>query len=49
MKLWRQDKGNRACVEAFVDAIRQGKTSPIPVDELLEVTRVTFDIVDQLS
>jgi hypothetical protein len=49
MNLWRQDKGNRACVTAFVEAIRQGTTSPIPVDQLLEVTRVTFDIVDQLG
>ena len=49
MNLWRQDKGNRACVAAFVDAIRQGNPSPIPVDELLEVTRATFDIVDQLG
>ena len=48
MNLWRQDKGNRACVASFVEAIRRGTPSPIPVDELLEVTRVTFDIVDQL-
>jgi hypothetical protein len=49
MNLWRQDKGNRACVTAFVEAIRQGTTSPIPVDQLLEVTRATFDIVDLLG
>ena len=49
MRLWRQDKGNHACVTAFVEAIRQGKPSPIPVDELLEVTRATFDIVDLLG
>ena len=48
MNLWRQDKGNRACVASFVKAIRRGTPSPILVDELLEVARVTFDIVDQL-
>jgi predicted dehydrogenase len=48
-RFWRQDKGNHACVTAFVEAIRQGKPSPIPVDELLEVTRATFDIVDLLG
>jgi len=48
MNLWRQDKGNRACAATFIDAVRQGGPSPIPVEELLEVTRVTFDIVDQL-
>jgi predicted dehydrogenase len=48
MRLWRQDKGNRACAASFVEAIRQRKPSPIPVTELLEVTRTTFDIVDLL-
>lgn len=40
--LWRQDKGQKACVKAFVDAIRNGGTSPIPFDELMEVSRVTI-------
>jgi predicted dehydrogenase len=44
MRLWRQDKGQRACVAAFVDAIRQGKPSPIPLAELLEVARVTLAV-----
>ncbi len=44
MRLWRQDKGQRACVEAFVTAVREGKASPIPLDELLEVTRTAFEI-----
>ncbi|MDR4459375.1 MAG: bi-domain-containing oxidoreductase [Nitrospirales bacterium] len=49
MNLWRQDKGQTACVAAFVDAIRKGEASPIPFDELCEVTRVTFDIVDAIG
>jgi predicted dehydrogenase/NADPH:quinone reductase-like Zn-dependent oxidoreductase len=44
MNLWRQDKGQRACVAAFVEAIRSGKTSPIPFDEVLEVSRVAIQI-----
>jgi len=48
MKLWKQDKGQTACVAAFVDAIRDGKPSPIPLGEIIEVTRATFDAVDQL-
>jgi len=44
LKLWRQDKGQRACVEAFVSAIQEGKPSPIPFSELLEVARVTLAI-----
>lgn len=44
MRLWRQDKGQKACVEAFVSAIREGKPSPIPLPELLEVARVTLAV-----
>jgi len=49
MKLWRQDKGQKACVAAFVDAVKQGGSAPIPFDELIEMTRVTFDVADQLG
>lgn len=41
MNLWRQDKGQNACVAAFLTAIREGRDPPIPIDELLEVSRVT--------
>lgn len=49
MNLWRQDKGQAACTAAFVDAIRSGTPAPIPFEELAEVTRTTFDIVDALT
>lgn len=49
MDLWSQDKGQTACVAAFVDAIRRGTCSPIPWDELVEVTQVTFDVMDALT
>jgi predicted dehydrogenase len=42
-RLWRQDKGQRACVRAFVGAVERGAPAPIPVDELLEVARVTLE------
>jgi predicted dehydrogenase len=42
MRLWRQDKGHRAAVVAFLQAIREGGPSPIPFDELVEVTQVSF-------
>jgi predicted dehydrogenase len=44
MKLWRQDKGQTACVDAFVTAVREGKASPIPLPELIEVARVTLAV-----
>ena len=49
MNLWRQDKGQAACAAAFVDAIHLGRPAPIPFEELVEVTRTSFDIVDALA
>ena len=49
MNLWQQDKGNRACAAAFVDAIRQGKPAPIPFQELIATTLTTFAVVEALS
>jgi predicted dehydrogenase/threonine dehydrogenase-like Zn-dependent dehydrogenase len=40
--LWRQDKGQRALVRAFVDAIRTTGEPPIPFQELIEVSRVVI-------
>lgn len=44
LRLWRQDKGQRQCVQAFLDAVTVGGPPPIPVDELVEVARVTVDL-----
>jgi len=43
MRLWRQDKGQLACAQAFVEAVRHGAASPIPFDELVEVSRVCLE------
>jgi predicted dehydrogenase/threonine dehydrogenase-like Zn-dependent dehydrogenase len=48
LNLMRQDKGNAACAAAFIQAIKEGKPSPIPFDELVEVTNTSFDIMDIL-
>jgi predicted dehydrogenase len=40
---FRQDKGQRSCVDAFVAAARSGATSPIPFEELFEVSDVCID------
>lgn len=44
MNLWRQDKGQRACVHAFLDAIQLALPSPIPVEEIFEVSRVSIEM-----
>jgi predicted dehydrogenase/threonine dehydrogenase-like Zn-dependent dehydrogenase len=43
MRLWWQDKGQQACVDAFLSAARGESPAPIPIDELLEVSRVTIE------
>lgn len=42
MKLFRQDKGQHDCAAAFVQAVRSGAPSPIPFEEIVEVSRVTI-------
>ncbi|MDH5523635.1 MAG: bi-domain-containing oxidoreductase [Desulfobulbaceae bacterium] len=44
MNLWRQDKGQKACVTAFVKAVEQGSESPIPFAEVVEVSRVAIEV-----
>ena len=48
MKLLKQDKGQKACVKAFLDAIREGKESPIPYNELIESSKVSIEIAESL-
>lgn len=48
MRLMRQDKGQKACAAAFVQAIEQGGDSPIPFSELLEVGRATIEVAEAL-
>lgn len=44
MNLVKQDKGNQACVQAFVQSVEQGGRASIPFAELIEVTELTFQI-----
>ena len=48
MNLWRQDKGQNACAAAFVQAVREGRPSPVPLAELLEVARVSIDLAGKV-
>ena len=49
MRLWRQDKGQQACVAAFVAAIGGGQsgTAPIPFEEIMEVSRVAIEAAEK--
>ncbi len=43
LQLLQQDKGQTACAQAFVTAIRSGGRAPIALDEILEVSRVSIE------
>lgn len=49
MNLWRQDKGQSACVRTFVDAVRLAGPSPIALEEVLEVSRVSIELQQALA
>jgi predicted dehydrogenase len=49
LNLWRQDKGQQACAAAFVQALRSGGPAPIPLQEILEVSRVTIEVAQAVS
>ncbi len=46
MNLWRQDKGQKACAAAFVQAVANGASAPIPFEEIVEVARVSIEIAE---
>ncbi len=46
MNLRNQDKGQAACSKAFVDAVQNGAISPIPFEEILEVSRIAILLND---
>jgi predicted dehydrogenase/threonine dehydrogenase-like Zn-dependent dehydrogenase len=47
-RLWRQDKGQRAAIQSFTDAVGNGGPEPIPFNELAEVSRRTLEIAEAL-
>ena len=49
MNLWSQDKGQRSCVGAYVDAIRSAQTSPIPAEEIFEVSELSIKLSDLID
>lgn len=48
VNLWKQDKGQNVCCKAFLQAIEQGSETPILVNEIIEVARVSIDVAQQL-
>lgn len=47
-KLSSIDKGQKIEVEAFISAVREGKPCPIPIEETLNTTEITFKVLESL-
>ncbi len=47
MNLWQQNKGQYECAEAFVNAVSKQMSSPIPLDEIFEVAKVSIELINQ--
>ena len=47
INLWRQERGQKTCARAFVDAVAQRGATPIPVEDVLEVARVSIEVAER--
>ncbi|NQU27083.1 MAG: zinc-binding dehydrogenase [Candidatus Marinimicrobia bacterium] len=43
-RLLSQDKGHKNCINAFISAINLNNDPPIPINEILEIAKVTLEI-----
>lgn len=48
-RTWKQDKGHGSCVRAFLDAIASGESSPIPAEEIFEVSRFAIEVAESIA
>lgn len=46
MNLWRQNKGQKECVAHFLQSIEKGLETPIPIQEIFEVARVSIQVAE---
>jgi predicted dehydrogenase len=49
MRSWRQDKGVQNCINSFAAAVKCNGPAPIPIDELLEVSRISIEVSESLG
>ena len=49
MNLWKQDKGQDTLVRAFISSIKTGSEPPIPLEEVIEASRVSIEVAGDLG
>ena len=47
MNLWQQNKGQKDCAKAFVDSVSNGDKSPIPIEEIFEISKISVELANQ--
>tara|TARA_A100001037_G_scaffold306785_2_gene355488 strand:- start:1829 stop:3943 length:2115 start_codon:yes stop_codon:yes gene_type:complete len=47
-RVFRQDKGQSNCIKEFLDSVNDNRDSPIPLQEILEVSKITIEIANKL-
>lgn len=47
MSSFKQDKGQSQCVQAFMQAVQNGGSSPIPYEQIIEVAKVAVQLGSQ--
>jgi predicted dehydrogenase len=47
MNLWQQNKGQKACAKAFIDSVSKGDKSPIPIEEIFEISKISVELANQ--
>jgi len=48
MKLFKQDKGQKACVKVFFDSIGNDTEALIPYEEVMESSRASIEVANLL-
>ena len=48
MNTWNQDKGQNMCAKAFVDSVKNANSAPISFEEIIEVSRITISIANNM-
>ena len=48
-KTWSQDKGQKKCIEAFLNSVQSTGIPPIPFDQLVEVSKTCIDLSEQIT
>ena len=48
MTRFRQDKGQLNCAKSFINVIKNGEVSPIPLNEILEVSKISIELSENV-